>query len=95
MTVLLFKEDIIGLDVPVDDCLGASIVQHIQGFGNLNEAMPDEVLRKPSRVRNSMLQVSSSAVLEPLDQIVIGLPGWFERESMQLDDPSAAGKDVL
>ena len=94
MTVLLFEEDIIGLDISMDNSPGASVVHYVEGFGNVDKAVPDEILGKLAESSNSMMQISSSAEFKPSNQTVIVVADWFKRETRCLDDPSAAGENI-
>ena len=94
MTVLLIQKDVIGLDVPVDNSVQATVVDHVQGIGNLHEAVPDEVLGKPSELTDCMLQISSGAVLEQLDQVVPIDVVSFECAFDHFVDPSVPGENL-
>lgn len=93
--ILLFEKNVARLDIPVDNSPRASIVHHVQGFRNLDEAMPDKVLGKAGVVLHSMPQISPFAVLEPFDKAVVVVVNWLEREAVQHDQPSAAREHVL
>ena len=61
------EEDVVGLDVPVDDWMGARVVNDVQGMSDLDETVPDEILRKRSEPTDCTLQIPSWAILEPQD----------------------------
>lgn len=70
-------------------------MHHVQRFGDLDEAVPDEVLGNPSAARDGVLQVPAAAVLEPFDQHVGLAPDRLEPETHQVHDPGAGGEDAL
>ena len=93
VTIPGLEEDVVGLDVPVTDRLGPTAVYAVQGMSDLDEAVPDEILRKRSKRTDCTLQISSCAVLEPQDQVLITLSSHFMMKYS--DDISAAWEDLL
>ena len=63
-------------------------MEDVQGVSDLDETVPDEVLGKRSEIIDRILQISSGAVLEPQDQVLIAcefvvdhpddVPAWWE-----------------
>ena len=93
VTISTLEEDVVGLDVPVTDRLGPSVVDEVQGTSDLDETVPDKVLRQRSKRTDRMEQISSCAVLEPQDQVLIAISSHFMMNHS--DDVSAAREDLL
>ena len=95
VTIFGLEEDVVGLDVTVADRLGAAVVDDVQGTSDLDETVPDEVLRERSKRTDRTLQISAWAVLEPQDQVLIVNTVSFEFMVYHSDDVSAAWEDLL
>ena len=65
--VFIIEKDVVGLDVPVDNGSRCRVMQMVQTFCNVNEAMPYETLRDRRRI-NGTHEIPSPTVLKPSDQ---------------------------
>ena len=77
----------------MDDRPGALIVDDGQGTSDLDETMPDEVLRQLSKRSDRTSQISSFAVLEPQDEVLTPVSSHFMMN--HLGDVSVSWEDVL
>lgn len=87
------EEDVVGLDVPVADRPGPTVVNDVQRMSDLDETVPDEVLRQRSKLTDRMIQISSCAVLEPQDQVPTTVSSHLMMKHS--DDASAPWEDLL